>query len=84
MMRGGNPLDSILKMNFLIFFAAPTPKKILDLRLKFVDSMKKIMKGGLTVNGAAGKFAPWDEFAILACNIFYFNQFNRSRKMETG
>ena len=42
----------------LFFCTAPTPKKILNLRLQFVDSMKKIMKGGLTENGAACKFAP--------------------------
>lgn len=41
-MRGGNPLDSDLKMEFHdVFFAAPTPKKIFNLRLQFVDSMKK-------------------------------------------
>jgi hypothetical protein len=57
-MRGGNPLDSNLKIEFPGFFAAPTPKKILNLLLQFVDSMKKIMKGGLTENGAACKFAP--------------------------
>jgi len=45
-------------MEFPVIFTAPTPKKILSLLLQFVDSMKKIMKGGLTVNGAAGKFAP--------------------------
>jgi hypothetical protein len=57
-MRCGNPLDSNLKIEFPVIFTAPTANKILSLLLQFVDSMKKIMKGGLTVNGAAGKFAP--------------------------
>ena len=70
-MRGGNPLDSDLRMEFHdVFFAAPTPKKILNLFIQFVDSMKKIMKGGLTENGAAGKFAPKAVWLSLLASLF--------------
>jgi hypothetical protein len=45
LMRGGNPLDSDLKIEFHVFFAAPTPKKMLNLLLQFVDSMKNDERG---------------------------------------
>ena len=54
-MRGGNPLDSNLKIEFPIFFAAPTPKKDIKSTITVCRFDEKIMKGGLTEHRKWGR-----------------------------
>lgn len=56
-MRGGNPLDSNLKMEFPVIFCRTDSEEDNKSTITVCRFDEKIMKGGLTENRAACKFA---------------------------